>query len=190
MKKIGPNKIRRLAEKYREWLVAQTWFNSKINNTDEWLAPINKIIDQSANSPTLLWEAVVDHWQATNWDEDSFPTLFAQLYDMVDEYRTNRGVDGVDGVNLIIDALKKPESQSLSPQVIISQLYEKLTGELLVSETDHVNGEDYVLHEEVCEFFGLMSNRLLLNDVSVFCRNLTNQQLASELRTYQHKLFY
>lgn len=203
MKKVSQTNIRRLASKYKEWLVVQTWFNSKIKNRDEWLAPINKIIDQSANSPTLLWEAVVDHWQATNWDEDSFPELFTQLYDMVDEYRTSRGVDGVDGVNLIIDALKKSDFQSLSPQVVISQLYEKLTGEMLVRETDPENGEDYVykassyadctslaLHEEVSEYFGLKSKFLLVNEVSLFCRKLTNPQLAAELRTYQHALFY
>lgn len=144
MKKVSQTKIRKVAEKYKEWLVAQTWFQTKIKNTEEWLAPLTKIIDRSANSPTLLWEAVVDHWQATNWEEDSFPSLFEELYDMVDEYRTQRGVDGVDGANLIIDFLKKQESQSLSPQVVISQLYEKLTGELLVRETDPDNGEDYL----------------------------------------------
>lgn len=95
MKKVSQTNIRRLASKYKEWLVSQTWFKSKIKNTGDWLAPINKIIDQSANSPALLWDAVVDHWQATNWNEESFPDLFEELYDMVDEYRSIRGVDGV-----------------------------------------------------------------------------------------------
>jgi hypothetical protein len=203
MSKISQTNIRRLARKYKTWLINQQWFNLNIKDKDSWLVPIDGIINKSINSPALLWEAVVDHWQASSWHEDSFPALFEALYDMVDEYRSAHSVDGTDNVNLLVDALKKSDNQAMSPQAVISMLYEKLTGVELFRATDLDNGEDYeykhnpeeckasvALHQDVSDYFGFKSKYLRIGEIPLFCRNLKNHQIAVEIRAHQHALLW
>ena len=193
--KVNQTNIRSLTRRYKDWLVDQQWFQFKVKNQSEWLMPLVKIIDKKANTPSLLWDAVIDHWQATNWDVDSFPSAFRNLYDLVDEYRCLHGTDGTDNINILIDELKIPENQCLSPQFVISSLYERLSGIELFRDTDPDNGEDYdykradyvamsslALHPEVCDYFGFRSKLLKVNGESLFIKDLKNWELSNILR--------
>lgn len=84
--------IRRIARNYLKWLTDQQWFNVRIKNKQPWLEPIEKIINKGADCPASIWEAVNDHWLATPWEHDNFPAAFETLYDLVDDYRTEKGV--------------------------------------------------------------------------------------------------
>jgi hypothetical protein len=96
--KVSKTNIRRLARKYLKWLNDQQWFQNNIYRKTHWTNPLEEIISKKADDPASIWEAVVDHWQATPWDEEGFPGKFQDLYDLVDEYRT---IKGVDSTNLI-----------------------------------------------------------------------------------------
>lgn len=84
--------IRRMAKRYRDWLCDQQWFNIKKINKDDWLDPLNKIIDKEADTPELIWELVIDHWMETSWSIDGLPNAFRVLYDLIDEYRKLKNV--------------------------------------------------------------------------------------------------
>jgi hypothetical protein len=195
--KINQTNIRRAAVRYKMWLENQQWFSLNINDKEEWLEPIVKIINKTACSPAFLWECIIDHWQCTNWSEGHLPDAFQYLYDLVEEYRTTHGVDGTDNINLLIDELKKPQNQSLKPNFVISRFYEKLSGKMLLRETDENNGEDYDyksgdgvcmtsygLHQEVSDFFGFESKYLHVGNKSLLAINLKNWEIGSALRTY------
>lgn len=77
---------------------------------------------------------------------------------------------------LMLDELNKGANSETPYQIVISQLYEALTGETLGTDTDPDNGEDYLykanefecassigVHEEVVDFFGF-KNRYLSGD--------------------------
>jgi hypothetical protein len=193
--KINQTNIRRAAVRYKMWLENQQWFSLNINDKEEWLEPIVKIINKTACSPASLWECVIDHWHCTNWSEDHLPNAFQYLYDLVEEYRTIHNVDGTDNINLLIDELKKPGNQSLKPNFVISRFYEKLSGKVLLRETDPNNSEEYKhgvrafmtscgLHQEVIDFFGFKSKYLHIGKDSFFTINLKNWEIGNTLRLY------
>ncbi|PKG68661.1 hypothetical protein CXF64_20275 [Pseudoalteromonas sp. GutCa3] len=84
---VHKSNIRRCARRYLRWLEDQQWFQLEVNDKDEWLEPIKSIISKKYDCPASLWEAVIDHWQATRWGADTRPLIFKELYDLVDEYR-------------------------------------------------------------------------------------------------------
>lgn len=196
MQSITQREIRAAARHYKKKLEDSQWFNLKILNKTEWLTPLEKIINKEANSPALLWECVVDHWHATNWDDDGKHPLFVKLYDLVDEYRSQKGTDGVDPFNLLVDALCLHANQGTSPQSVISQLYEALSGNVLERDTDPLNGEDYFykraehypssscrLHPEVVEYFGLNNGALADQDGgSLFVKHQKPYQIGLALK--------
>lgn len=94
--KASKTNIRRRAKKYLKLLNDQQWFQIKIYKKQEWTRPLERIVSKEADDPASLWEAVVDHWHATPWDDESFPESFQELYDLVDEYRTIKRVDSTN----------------------------------------------------------------------------------------------
>lgn len=199
---INQTNIRRTARRYRSWLLDQQWFNCRVKNRKEWLKPINNIIDKKATTPTFLWESVIDHWHATNWNRDNFPTAFEVLYELVDEYRSMNFVDATDNISLLVDCLNSPKNQGAWPQTVISECYENVSGIELFCDTDPDNGEDYqykhnegamvtslALHQEVSDYFGFKSKYLKLNGISLFLKEMTNQELAELIRNNRIELF-
>ncbi|MBB1333932.1 hypothetical protein [Pseudoalteromonas sp. SR41-6] len=91
--RVHKTNIRRTANRYLCWLQDQQWFQTNITNKDEWIEPIQSIISKKSDCSASIWEAVVDHWHATPWDEDNCNRLFQELYDLADEYRKLKGVD-------------------------------------------------------------------------------------------------
>ena len=91
--KLNKSKIRRSAKRYLKWLKDRQWFQLEVSNKEEWILPIENIISKVADCPASLWEAVVDHWQATPWREDGFPNSFEELYDLIDGYRESKHID-------------------------------------------------------------------------------------------------
>ena len=194
--KVNQSTIRKMAVRYRNWLTNQKWFNLKVKNQKAWLAPIDAIINKEARTATAIWECVVDHWHETSWNEDSRPSAFEELYELVDEYRTALGVDAANSINFLLNELKHPVNNDKAPQEVFSELYEKLSGDTLEREIDPDTGEAYfykrnaddckysqALHPEVAEYFNLRNNHPKVGGVGIFASNLTHYQIADQLRT-------
>lgn len=196
--KNSQTNIRKLARKYRAWLTNQPRLLSDIADAKECLSYLDDIISRKADTAVLLWDAIVDHLHETPWDADDLPAPLAELYDMIDEYRNDRNVDSTDYATLLAGELVKHENQTEYPQVVFSQLFEKMTGNTLTRDTDPKNGEDYLyrssdqepiastaLHPAVVDYFGLTSEYLVL-----FSQHISNTELARALSTHQRELFY
>jgi hypothetical protein len=107
--------------------------------------------------------------------------------------------NGSQAIDLLAAELSKPENQSIHAPVVISKLYEKMSGKELFRETDPENGEDYEykhdpdscvtsfsLHKEVTDFFFLKQGRLIVDGRSLFFNKKadkiqTNQLLAKSM---------
>lgn len=202
--KNSQTNIRKLARKYREWLINQPRIASQIDDKESCLSYLDAIISRKADTAASLWDVIVDHIQETPWDADELPEPLANLYEMIDEYRQNRNVDSTNYANLLSCELRKEEHRNTPPQVVISQYYERLTGNTLHCETDPYNGENYFykgrdhgafvtslgLHSEVVEFFGLIDSHMTLNDCSLLILHKNNIDFANSLLERQQDLFY
>lgn len=95
---IGRSMIKRLGNAYQKWLYSRDWFNSMKPSTKEtWTASVEKLISAIDNAaPALMWEAAVDHWHDTPWEEDNLPQPWETLYDAIDEYRERHDVDSTN----------------------------------------------------------------------------------------------
>jgi len=202
--KNSQTNIRKLARKYREWLTNQPSLASQIDDQEACLSYLDAIITRKADTAASLWDAIIDHIQETPWDADELPELLANLHEMIDEYRLNRNVDSTNYANLLSCELRKEEHRATPAQVVISQYYERLTGDTLQCETDPINGEsffykgrdhgDFVtsigLHPEVIEFFGLIDSHMRIDGNSLFFACQDNVKLANALMEHQQALFY
>lgn len=87
--------VRRHLVKYKAWLLDQQWFQLKDSETKQnWLEPLERLsVAIESKQPAAMWEAAVDHWQETPWnDMDSETSVWALVYRGVDELRTRLGV--------------------------------------------------------------------------------------------------
>lgn len=199
-KRVTPRIIRVLKGKYHRWLTDSQRFQMKPAEVkEEWLELFDDLDKAIAEkSPTLMWEAVVDHLMCMQCELDGAPGLFQSLYEAVDEYRTNKLVDGVDAINLLVDALRNPGNKEKSPQSVMSELYERLTGHTLHRETDPANGEDYMyksgsnetcasygLHPEVADYFGFKNQYLKVEggSPSLFATSFSNAAIGQQLKS-------
>lgn len=191
---IKRRSIRRAVKAYRTWLLDSQRFQRKSSNTQaKWLALFNDIEKaMTSHSPALMWEAVVDHLHCMRCELDSSPSLFQNLYELVDTYRSEHDVMGTGPRDLLIEALQSPLNQSVSPNIVISQLYEALSSNELHCDTDIDNGEDYfykhsldvsktsiALHPEVVEYFGFKCKYLRVDGIPLFFTGRQNREIAA-----------
>ncbi|WP_025562867.1 hypothetical protein [Psychromonas sp. SP041] len=197
-KRITPSNIRVLKGKYFRWLTEGQIFQMKPQNIkEEWLALFSALDNAiTKKSPSLMWEAAVDHLMIMECELDGSPALFQYLYEAIDEYRTRRGVDSTCPLNILIDELKSDTNKDKELQCIISETYEMLTEDELECETDPANGENYMykgtdiylastaIHPEVADFFGFKNNSLRENDEtdSLFYGDISGPDMAKILK--------
>lgn len=107
-----------------------------------------------------------------------------------------------DKFKLLIESLSNQKNQSAPLYEVISKLYEALSGNELVRDTDPENGEDYsykrgddvycsshAVHQEVSVYFDFKSKYLQINEQSLFLMELSNIQ-AGELLNSNKIIFF
>lgn len=82
-------------EKYKTYLLSAPWFQAKSEETKtEWLEPLNEAQHAiSSQNAVKMWEASIDHMFAADIEHDTGPEEWQRLYEMIDELRTELGVD-------------------------------------------------------------------------------------------------
>lgn len=83
---------------YKKYLLSSQIFKELQKDVQsQWIELLNRmeasIVAQDAAN---LWEAVVDHMLDTDWDFDTGPQVWQDLYNAVDELRTDAGIDSTN----------------------------------------------------------------------------------------------
>lgn len=90
--------IRSLFNQYQEFLATSDWFkNLAVVHRDPCTYTLNLLsaaID--TDSAARMWEAVVDHWHEIGWEVLDGPDVWEDLYDAIDDYRLELGVDSTE----------------------------------------------------------------------------------------------
>lgn len=92
------HEIAQQLNKYESYLLSAAWFQTKPESTkEEWLEPLEvaKRAIQAEDAVTL-WEAAIDHMFAAEVEHDTGPEQWQILYQMIDDLRTELGVDSTN----------------------------------------------------------------------------------------------
>lgn len=96
-------------EKYKTYLLSAPWFQAKSEETkNEWLKPLDEVHHAICNENAVnMWSASIDHMFAADIEHDTGPEEWQRLYEMIDELRTELGIDSTMQV--------QPEFESPKP---------------------------------------------------------------------------
>jgi hypothetical protein len=84
-------------EAHTNELKSMAWFLAKPESVQKaWLANLANMATAAKNGDgALMWECAIDHMHETDWDFDTGLESWQDMYQLVDDLRTEWGVDSV-----------------------------------------------------------------------------------------------